>query len=195
MKIISRCTILSVLATTLIVVIFLVTRTLREPRPEAPTRMGANTPSARSTSTTAAGHPSLQRNPGAPEVFEKADENVAVTRIADRPRFTSAASSTQKRAGENDAVLQRAERGLSDYRQLFHQNPVGSNAEITSRLLGKNARGTRFLPDNAQVNSQGELIDRWDQPIFFHQISASVMEIRSAGPDRVMWTQDDEVLR
>jgi hypothetical protein len=30
---------------------------------------------------------------------------------------------------------------------------------------------------------------------FFHQISASEMEVHSAGPDKVMWTSDDQVVK
>ena len=84
---------------------------------------------------------------------------------------------------------------LRDYRAAFRENPVGSNAEITRILSGKNSRGVRYLPGSARVSKDGELIDRWDQPLTFHQISGTIMEIRSAGPDRVMWTADDDVLR
>jgi hypothetical protein len=90
--------------------------------------------------------------------------------------------------------LQRAAASVRDYRIALKQNPVGSNAEITRALSGKNSRQTRYLPADARINDKGELLDRWDQPIFFHQISATQMEIRSAGPDRHMWTSDDEVL-
>jgi len=43
------------------------------------------------------------------------------------------------------------------------------------------------------VNDQGEMIDPWGTPYFFHQISGTQMEIHSAGPDHVMWTSDDLV--
>ena len=94
-----------------------------------------------------------------------------------------------------DIALQNATSALRDYQQVFHENPVGSNAEITAKLLGKNARNRRYLPVDAHINSKGELTDRWNEPPFFHQISATVMEVRSAGPDHVMWNADDEVLR
>jgi hypothetical protein len=41
------------------------------------------------------------------------------------------------------------------------------------------------------VNAAGELTDRWGTPFFFHQVSKAQMEVRSAGPDRRMWTADD----
>lgn len=116
--------------------------------------------------------------------------------VTDRPYFASAGSSVQRKAAARaDLQLQKAASSLRDYRQAFAQNPIGTNAEITSKLLGKNPRGARYLPATAKVNDKGEMTDRWDRPLFFHQISGSVMEIRSAGPDHVMWTNDDEFLR
>ena len=74
-------------------------------------------------------------------------------------------------------------------------NPVGENSEITAALAGRNKLGFAFIPKNCPaINSKGELCDRWGKPYFFHQISGEQMEIRSAGPDRTMWTSDDEVL-
>jgi hypothetical protein len=46
-----------------------------------------------------------------------------------------------------------------------------------------------------RINARGELVDYWGTPFFFHQLSGTEMEIRSAGPDRVMWTVDDLVTR
>jgi hypothetical protein len=74
-------------------------------------------------------------------------------------------------------------------------NPVGENSEITRVLMGRNRLGFAFIPpDNPAINSKGELCDRWGTPYFFHQLSGQRMEIRSAGPDRRLWTADDEVL-
>ena len=42
---------------------------------------------------------------------------------------------------------------------------------------------------------EGELVDAWGTPYFFHQISGSEMEIHSAGPDKIMWTSDDLVVK
>ncbi len=73
-------------------------------------------------------------------------------------------------------------------------NPVGSNAEITAALIGSNRlRLALIAPNHPAINRGGELCDRWGTPFFFHSESASRMEIRSAGPDRKMWTQDDVV--
>src|SRR4051794_23509189 len=85
---------------------------------------------------------------------------------------------------------------IRDYRTIAGENPVGTNAEIMAAVTGKNPRHAKLgPPDGMQLNEKGELIDRWGTPYFFHQISRDHMEIRSAGPDRVMWTEDDPVIR
>jgi hypothetical protein len=73
-------------------------------------------------------------------------------------------------------------------------NPVGSNAEITATLTGNNKLRLALIPPrHPAINKDGELCDRWGTPFFFHAESAHRMEIRSAGPDRKMWNEDDAV--
>ena len=86
---------------------------------------------------------------------------------------------------------------IETFRTNFLQsgNPVGTNAEITGALTGKNKFNVAFLPPkHPAINRAGELCDRWGTPFFFHAESATKMEIRSAGPDKKMWTDDDVVL-
>ena len=73
------------------------------------------------------------------------------------------------------------------------ENPVGTNAEITKSLMGGNPINATFSPEPPSLNAKGELIDPWGTPYFFHQISGDDMEIRSAGPDKIMGTSDDIV--
>lgn len=71
-------------------------------------------------------------------------------------------------------------------------NPVGTNAAITAALTGNNPLELDLIPaDNPAINRSGELCDRWGTPFRFHQLSGSVMEIISAGPDRTFGTADD----
>ena len=86
---------------------------------------------------------------------------------------------------------------IETFRTNFLQtgNPVGTNAEITAALTGRNQLKLELIPpDHPAINPQGELCDRWGTPFFFHAESATRMEIRSAGPDRKMWSDDDVVL-
>ncbi len=93
-------------------------------------------------------------------------------------------------------VLENMRRTIRQYASAFGENPVGTNPEITASLQGNNSKHINFLrEDGNRVNSNGELVDVWGTPYFFHQLSAQEMEIRSAGPDRVMYTGDDLVTR
>jgi hypothetical protein len=85
---------------------------------------------------------------------------------------------------------------LRDYRTRLGDNPTGTNAEIMKEVMGGNRVQARLGPPEGQrLNEQGELIDRWGAPYFFHQLSRNEMEIRSAGPDQTMWTADDIVVK
>lgn len=85
---------------------------------------------------------------------------------------------------------------IRDYRTMAGENPVGTNAEIMAAVMGDNPKNAKLgPPEGAQLNEKGELIDRWGTPYFFHQLSKTHMEIRSAGPDKVMWTADDPVVK
>jgi hypothetical protein len=85
---------------------------------------------------------------------------------------------------------------IRDYRTALGENPVGTNAEIMRAINGDNKKQAKIgPPPGQQLNGKGELVDRWGTPYFFHQISGNEMEIRSAGPDRVMWTADDRQVK
>jgi hypothetical protein len=92
-------------------------------------------------------------------------------------------------------VLQNMSRAVRQYGEMFGGNPVGTNPEITSQLTGRNPKHINFISAEAglRINGNGELVDPWGTPYFFHQISGHEMEIHSAGPDRIMWTADDMV--
>ena len=96
-----------------------------------------------------------------------------------------------------EAVLEQLRTTFRSYQSMFGGNPVGTNPEITAALNGGNPKQTQFIreDDGMRINSRGELIDPWGTPYFFHQLSAKEMEIHSAGPDRLMWTRDDLVVK
>ncbi|MEQ1747843.1 MAG: hypothetical protein ABL974_00365 [Prosthecobacter sp.] len=85
---------------------------------------------------------------------------------------------------------------IRHYSQRFGGNPVGSNAEIVREMTGGNLKGATYLPPELKrLNDNGELIDTWGTPYFFHQNTANYMEVRSAGPDKKLWTTDDVTAR
>jgi hypothetical protein len=70
--------------------------------------------------------------------------------------------------------------------------PLGANEEIAAALLGKNKASLRMLSNrSAAFNDKGQLVDRWGTPLYFHAHARDRIDIRSAGPDRAMWTEDD----
>jgi hypothetical protein len=111
----------------------------------------------------------------------------AAAPVADTPESSTLPAMT---------ILQNMRTAVLQYASTFGENPVGTNPEITGALEGDNPKHIDFLKqDGNRVNAVGELVDPWGTPYFFHQISSHEMEIRSAGPDRVMYTGDDLVTR
>jgi hypothetical protein len=96
-----------------------------------------------------------------------------------------------------ETVMENMRSVFRSFASRYGGNPVGTNPEITAALNGGNAGQTKFLKeeDGLRVNARGELIDSWGTPFFFHQLSGTQMEIHSAGPDRIMWTADDLVIK
>jgi hypothetical protein len=83
---------------------------------------------------------------------------------------------------ENLALLVKGESPL----------PLGANEEIAAALRGRNRAALRALPDDHRAfNAQGQLVDRWATPLYFHAESRDRLDVRSAGPDKRMWTADD----
>ena len=84
---------------------------------------------------------------------------------------------------------------FTEFRKNHGGNPVGENEEITAALLGKNSKHLAYLPASGSfLDRSGKLIDRWGTPYVFHSLTSSRTEIRSAGPDRELWTADDITL-
>jgi hypothetical protein len=76
--------------------------------------------------------------------------------------------------------------------QLANLPPLGDNADVTAALTGKNKRKLLVLPANhPSIDSKGRLLDRWGTPYHFHARSAGTLDLRSAGPDKVLFTPDD----
>jgi len=82
---------------------------------------------------------------------------------------------------------------LSLYRSVYKENPVGvENFEFTAALTGDNPKQVNFLdPHHPALSDKNELVDRWGSPFIFHSLSRTKMELRSLGPDKVLWTEDD----
>lgn len=72
------------------------------------------------------------------------------------------------------------------------ERPLSANEDWAAAFRGKNPAHERFLPDQSTaLNAQGQLVDRWGSPLFFHALGGQRFELRSAGPDKKLWTADD----
>ncbi len=80
------------------------------------------------------------------------------------------------------------------YSRAFQGNPIGGNEDITAVLTGHNPRKGVLFPPNSPMIVNGQLVDHWGTPYWFHPSSSSRMEIRSAGPDKNLFTADDIII-
>ncbi|HXC98287.1 MAG TPA: hypothetical protein VN048_03020 [Verrucomicrobiae bacterium] len=95
-----------------------------------------------------------------------------------------------------ETAIENMSRAIRQYGQMFGGNPVGTNPEFARELGGDNPKHINFISIDSgmRLDADGELVDPWGTPYFFHQISGDDTEVRSAGPDRVMYTSDDIVI-
>jgi hypothetical protein len=74
------------------------------------------------------------------------------------------------------------------------RHPWGENADLARALTDANVLGVAALPADHPALRDGQLIDRWGSPIHHHLLGRDHLELRSAGPDRRLYTGDDIVL-
>lgn len=70
---------------------------------------------------------------------------------------------------------------------------IGDNADITAALTGTQYAGQKghLFPRQHNAIRGGQLVDRWGTPFWFHANGPGRLEIRSAGPDKQLFTPDD----
>ena len=86
------------------------------------------------------------------------------------------------------ATLQSVPMTIKDFDGYF----LPDNKAIVAFMSGNNRDRLSWIPEgHPMINEDGELIDRWGSPIFFHRESATVFSLRSAGPDLILWNDDD----
>jgi len=158
--------------------------------PPAPLTKGAGPevdPARQSTSRPPDSNPAIPATPGSAAPVAPVAPGASIPPMAIVPAVPSASDPA---ALETD--LQHVQMMFREYRDVVGTNPVGTNSEIMRAILGENVKQAKIgAPENQQLNEKGELVDRWGTPYFFHQLSGSKIEVRSAGPDRRMWTRDD----
>ena len=75
------------------------------------------------------------------------------------------------------------------------RNPIGGNADLAAALKGANANRQVFVAEGHPVfSAEGLLLDRWGTPLVVHPEAWRQLELRSAGPDKTAYTDDDLIL-
>ena len=73
-------------------------------------------------------------------------------------------------------------------------HPIGNDADLARVLTGQNPMKLVVLPPtHPALSPDGRLRDRWGTPYFIHPRGSGAFEIRSAGPDRKLFTADDAI--
>jgi len=73
-----------------------------------------------------------------------------------------------------------------------YRPPLGINEDFARAFTGGNRYGDVFLATNhPSLNNRGQLVDRWGTPYHFHPRAADAIDVRSAGPDKTLFTDDD----
>ena len=71
---------------------------------------------------------------------------------------------------------------------------ISTNSQLSEFLRGKNPEETIHVSTESPIfGDSGEIIDRWGTPIIVHPIGTGLIELRSAGPDRILYNEDDLV--
>lgn len=82
---------------------------------------------------------------------------------------------------------------IAAYQGAMGECPSGEDsAAICRGLMGLNPRAIAFFPaDHPRVDAEGHILDAWGTPFHLHPVSRKRVDIRSAGPDRIMGNGDD----
>lgn len=72
---------------------------------------------------------------------------------------------------------------------------IGGNEDLSAALKGENPNREIFVsPESKVFSNTGLLIDRWGSPVIVHPEAWRQLELRSAGPDKIPYNEDDLIL-
>ena len=96
-------------------------------------------------------------------------------------------------SAEQDVLLVRGL--LAQFTQAVkepYRPPLGINEDVVKALTGGNRMKLVVMsPGHPSLDDQGRLVDRWGTPYHIHARAADAIDVRSAGPDRTLFTADD----
>lgn len=89
---------------------------------------------------------------------------------------------------------------LADLTRAYLEQPdgagretVGFNEDLARALTNRDVLGEAAIPAGHPILRDGQLIDRWGTPWHVHPLASDRIQLRSAGPDRKLFTPDDLV--
>jgi hypothetical protein len=139
----------------------------------------------------------LWRDPGEPPRLEETRGKIPApvpTIVPGAPAYSPLADElhAERFDAAHDLMVLRGLLGqLTTSLRLAERPPLGDNADITAALMGRNRRRIVFVPATHPAVRGGRLVDRQGEPYHFHARSADAVDVRSAGPDRILFTSDD----
>ena len=112
-----------------------------------------------------------------------------LAKVPSHPLAISFGSDPKNSGNETDILLEIFE----SYRSHFGTFPTGEdNPQFMHALMGANPGRLPIFPlTHPRLSEKGALLDVWNSPFIFHLISRDHIEIRSPGPDREIYTEDD----
>ena len=130
------------------------------------------------------------------------DSPVAISQPPSRPPAPTAADSLLTDYADPATPpiedLKKIHRVVTGYFSVVKDSarfPIGGNADLSAALRGENPNREIYVrPDHPVFSAEGLLADRWGSPLVVHPEAWKQLELRSAGPDKVPFTEDDLVL-
>ena len=91
-------------------------------------------------------------------------------------------------------LIQLAFQDYLSFVKIDQRGPIGDNRDFVKALTGGNVQRVASIPPgHPRISEQKELTDRFGIPFAIHPLSSSAIEVRAAGPDKLLWTPDDQV--
>jgi hypothetical protein len=142
--------------------------------------------------------PDRELESGSPEIpgLAKVGNEEEAVRVIERNPFLSDYGREGGSIRKDLEILRDVVRDCQLIFRDFDRYPLAGNPDVTAFLQGDNPDGLAWIPPgHSAVGPGGELRDRFGTPVFFHRLSGTRFEYRSAGPDRKLWSDDDVVVK
>jgi hypothetical protein len=135
-------------------------------------------------------------SPEAPREFVQLPpkENVHVPPASSASPLAASLHSPEKTAQDDVDTLHQIIRQYLEAMQRRPGRPIGDDVDLARALKGDNPLKLAVVrQDHPSFSADGHMRDRFGTPYHLHARSASLIDVRSAGPDRQLFTADDLV--